>query len=249
MKAFDTVPHQRLLMKLRGYGIEGRILAWIEAFLADRRQRVVVNDSRSSWADVTSGIPQGSVLGPILFIIYINDMPTSVLSSIYLFADDAKVYRSISSNDDPPTLQHDLQQLEKWSERWQLRFNSNKCKVMHLGRQNPVKTTPWAEQRWLQQPARRTLACRAYVDTELTFEKPMHRNCCKPGQQNARTHPSLVYLPRQPVTAETVYQSCQADARVCKCSMDSYPETRPNPTRECSATSNEADTRATRQRI
>ena len=79
-----------------------------------------------------------------------------------------------------------------------------------------------------------------------------HRDCCKPGQQNARTHPSLVYLPRQPVTAKTVYQSCQADARVCKCSMDSYPETRPNPTRECSATtptSNEADTRATRQRL
>ena len=91
-KAFDTVPHQRLLTKLRGYGIEGRILTWIEAFLTDRRQRVVVNDSRSSWADVTSGIPQGSVLGPMLFIIYINDMPTSVLSSIYLFADDAKVY-------------------------------------------------------------------------------------------------------------------------------------------------------------
>ena len=76
-----------------------------------------------------------------------------------------------------------------------------------------------------------------------------HRDCCKPGQQNAWTHPSLVYLPRQPVTAETVYQSCQADARVCKCSMDSYPETRTNPTRECPASSNKADTRATRQRL
>ena len=101
-KAFDTVPHQRLLMILRGYGIEGRIPTWIEAFLADRRQRVVVNNSRSSWADVTSGIPQGSVLGPLLFICYINDMPSSVLSSIYLFADDAKLSRNISSDDDPP---------------------------------------------------------------------------------------------------------------------------------------------------
>ena len=80
------------------------ILAWIEAFIVDRRQRVVVNDIRSSWADVTSGIPQGSVLGPILFICYINDMamPSSVLSSIYLFADDAKLYRNIASDNDLP---------------------------------------------------------------------------------------------------------------------------------------------------
>ena len=168
-KAFDTVPHQRLLMKLRGYGIEGRILTWIEAFLTDRRQRVVVNDSRSSWADVTSGIPQGSVLGPMLFIIYINDMPTSVLSSIYLFADDAKVYRNISSNDDPPTLQHDLQQLEKWSERWQLRFNSNKCKVMHLGRQNPRQNYTMGGTTLATTTSEKDLG--VYVDTELTFEK------------------------------------------------------------------------------
>ena len=101
-KAFDTVPHQRLLMILRGYGIECRIPTWIEAFLTDRRQIVVVNNSRSSWADVTSGIPQGSVLGPMLFICYINDMQSSVLSSIYLFADDAKLSRNMSSDDDPP---------------------------------------------------------------------------------------------------------------------------------------------------
>ena len=153
--------------KLRGYGIEGRILTWIEAFLTDRRQRVVVNDSRSSWADVTSGIPQGSLLGPMLFIIYINDMPTSVLSSIYLFADDAKVYRNISSNDDPPTLQHDLQQLEKWSERWQLRFNSNKCKVMHLGRQNPRQNYTMGGTTLATTTSEKDLG--VYVDTELTF--------------------------------------------------------------------------------
>ena len=242
-KAFDTVPHQRLLMKLRGYGIGGRILTCIEAFLTGRRQRVVVNDSRSSWADVTSGIPQGSVLGPMLFIIYINDMPSSVLSSIYLFADDAKVYRNISSNDDPPTLQHDLQQLEKWSEKWQL--NSNMCNVMHLGQQNPSKLHHGRNNAGYNNQREGPWRVRRH---RIDFRET-HRDCCKPGQQNARTHTSLVYLPRQPVTAETVYQSCQAGARVCKCSMDSYPETRPNPTRECSATSNEADTRATRQRL
>ena len=85
-QAFDTVPHRRLLTKLRGYSVKGRILTWIEVFLTDRRQRVVINDNRSSWVDVTSGIPQGSVLGSMLFICYINDMPSSVQSSIYLFA-------------------------------------------------------------------------------------------------------------------------------------------------------------------
>ena len=131
-KAFDTVPHQRLLMKLRGYGIEGRTLTWIEAFLTDRRQRVVVNDSRSSWADVTSGIPQGSVLGPMLFIIYIKTCQPQFCHPSTSLLMMPRSTETFTSNDDPPTLQHDLQQLEKWSERWQLRFNSNKCKVMHL---------------------------------------------------------------------------------------------------------------------
>ena len=107
------------------------------------------------WADVTSGIPQGSVLGPMLFIIYINDMPSSVVSSIYLFADDANVYRNISSNDDPPILQHDLQQLEKWSAKWQLRLTQTSVRSCTSVNKTPVKTTPWAEQRWLLQPARR----------------------------------------------------------------------------------------------
>ena len=166
-KAFETVHHQRLLMKLRGYGIEGRILTWIEAFLTDRRQRVVLNASRSSWADVTSGIPQGNVIGPMLFIIYINDMPSSVLSSI--FADDAKLYRNMSSNDNHPTLQHDLQQLEKWSEKWQLRFNLNKCKVMHLGRQNPRPNYTMGRTTLATTTSEKDLG--VYVDTELTFEK------------------------------------------------------------------------------
>ena len=89
-KAFDSVPHKRLIGVLRLYGITGRALNWITDFLSGRQQRLVINDSRSSWQPVKSGIPQGSVLGPVLFLININTMPDKIASKVYLFADDAK---------------------------------------------------------------------------------------------------------------------------------------------------------------
>ena len=135
-KAFDTVPHQRLLVKLAGYGIGGKVLKWIAAFLEGRRQRVLVNGSNSSWSPVTSGIPQGSVLGPMLFVCYINDMPDVVDSPIHMFADDTKIFRQMTAQSDQVTLQIDLRQLEAWTKKWQLRFNEEKCKVMHLGQYN-----------------------------------------------------------------------------------------------------------------
>ena len=91
-KAFDTVPHQRLLKKLSAYGIQGKLYSWIEDFLKERKQKVVLNGEESEWAPVSSGIPQGSVLGPTLFLIYINDLPEVVNSCIKLFADDTKLY-------------------------------------------------------------------------------------------------------------------------------------------------------------
>ena len=114
-KAFDSVPHKRLIGILKQYGIKGKTLVWINEFLLTRRQRVVINDSRSEWKDVLSGIPQGSVLGPVLFVIYINSMPNTLKSKLYLFADDAKLYRDITSNKDVELLQEDLRKLEEWS--------------------------------------------------------------------------------------------------------------------------------------
>ena len=116
-KAFDMVPHQRLLVKLKGYGICGKVLQWIAAFLDGRRQRVIINGSTSSWSPVTSGIPQGSVLGPILFVCYINDMPEVVDSPVHIFVDDTKIYRQITTQSDQETLQADLKQLEEWSKK------------------------------------------------------------------------------------------------------------------------------------
>jgi hypothetical protein len=117
-KAFDTVPHQRLLEKMRAYGIQGMILNWVSSFLSGRKQRVVVNGEKSAWADVLSGIPQGSVLGPILFILFINDLPDAVLGTVKLFADDTKAFSRIESVQDSERLQEDLKRLCEWSKEW-----------------------------------------------------------------------------------------------------------------------------------
>ena len=133
-KAFDTVPHRRLLGKLESYGIQGDTLNWIRSFLHDRTQQVVVNGSMSNIAPVISGIPQGTVLGPVLFVIYINDLLDDVSSDGLMFADDTKIFRQISSLEDALHLQDDLKKMEKWSDTWLLKFNAEKCHVLTLGK-------------------------------------------------------------------------------------------------------------------
>ena len=135
-KAFDSVPHKRLLCKLSGYGIRGKLLIWIEAFLSNRWQRVMVKGKASGWSEVSSGVPQGSVLGPLLFLIFINDLPDVVKSSMKIFADDTKVYHTVSTLPDIQELQDDIDALQTWSQNWQLPFNTKKCKLMHLGHRN-----------------------------------------------------------------------------------------------------------------
>ncbi|RUS84500.1 hypothetical protein EGW08_007739 [Elysia chlorotica] len=110
-KAFDTVPHKRLLLKLKGYGIEGKLLAWIRDFLTGRKQRVVVNGEESAWMEVLSGIPQGSVLGPFLFVVFVNDLPNCVHSTTFLFADDTKLTTRVPGG--VQTLQDDLDSLQQ----------------------------------------------------------------------------------------------------------------------------------------
>ena len=136
-KAFDKVPYRRLLSKVRALGIDGMVANWIENWLRDRRQRVVVNGKHSEWAPVTSGVPQGSVLGPLLFIIYINDIDDGILAGISKFADDTKLGMNVSQPENIRQLQEDLRKIGEWSEKWQMPFNANKCKVMHIGYRNP----------------------------------------------------------------------------------------------------------------
>ena len=112
-KAFDTVPHLRLLEKLKAYGIVGKVHMWIKSFLSGRTQRVRINEAMSTRTDVLSGIPQGSILGPILFTIFINDLPDAVQSNCKIFADDTKLYDKSANY---KKLQKDLCSLQEWSD-------------------------------------------------------------------------------------------------------------------------------------
>ena len=130
-KAFDKVPHQRLLLILRAHSIGDSITDWIEQWLADRTQRVVVDGEVTNWKSVLSGVPQGSVLGPILFLIYINDLDDSITRNVLKFADDTKLFRKVNTDGDKQHLQNDLDRLVKWPEKWQMLLNFGKCKCLH----------------------------------------------------------------------------------------------------------------------
>ena len=135
-KAFDSVPHKRLLQKLKSIGIDGDLFNWVKSFLSGRIQRVNVDGVLSDWISVISGVPQGSVLGPLLFVIYINDLSHEVkMNFCKLFADDCKIYGNVGRNIDN-SLHQDLKNLEIWSQKWQLLFNTTKCKVLHFGYSN-----------------------------------------------------------------------------------------------------------------
>ena len=133
-KAFDKVDHELLLTKLKAYGFGPFITNWVRAFLLGRKQRVVLGMAKSSWCEVISGVPQGSVLGPLLFLVYINDMPEVVSHFCKLFADDTKLLAIIRDDSDKIALQKDLDALAKWSKEWRMCFNESKCKVMHFSR-------------------------------------------------------------------------------------------------------------------
>ena len=140
-KAFDKVPHQRLLYKLKFYGIKNQTLTWISAFLSNRTQTVVLDGESSDIAPVTSGVPQGTVLGPVLFLVYINDLSEYMKSSqLRLFADDSIIYKTIKSQKDCDSLQEDLDAAARWESDWLMAFHPDKCSVLTItNKKNPVK--------------------------------------------------------------------------------------------------------------
>ena len=131
-RAFDTVCHRFLLAKLEAYGFDAAIVNWIRNFLANRKQRVAMGSAYSEWVEVASGVPQGSVLGPLLFVIFINDMPKLTNHFCKLYADDSKLIGVVRNSKDVELLQNDLDVLVEWAKQWGMKFNIDKCKVMEI---------------------------------------------------------------------------------------------------------------------
>ena len=138
-KAFDKVPHKKLIYNLHYYGIRGSTHKWIASWLSERYQKVVLDSQASDPIPVLSGVPQGSVLGPVLFLTFINDLPDNIRSSVRLFASDCVLYMNIKSLTDCQILQDDLNSLAQWETDWQMKFNVAKCHSCNEG--DPVRTS------------------------------------------------------------------------------------------------------------
>ena len=169
-KAFDSVPHKRLLSKVKSYGITGDVHAFIQDFLTNRKQKVQVNDSSSDWSDVISGVPQGSVIASLLFVIYINDLPEKIKSAIFLFADDCKFFRQVDSEEDTDIMQEDLNTLHDWSNKWLLKFHPDKCVTLRISlNRDPGEHTYYLGDKALKN-VDETKDLGILVDTKLKFQ-------------------------------------------------------------------------------
>ena len=198
MKAFDKVPHKRLIHKIQKYGIDGNILGWMESFLTNRTQQIVINDEKSNSAFVTSGIPQGSVLGPILFVLYINDLPEVVDQNtfIFLFADDTKAFRQITNEADQKQLQRDINEMVAWSNKWLLRFHPQKCTMMKICKDKSDKESQY-EYTMEGHPLPYSTCEKdigVHIDSNLNFDKHINYSINKANRVLAITKRTFDYM-------------------------------------------------------
>ena len=206
-KAFDKVPHRRLLYKLGYYGIRVSTHKWISSWLSERSQKVVLDGQASDPVPVLSGVPQGSVLGPVLFLIFINDLPDNIRSSVRLFADDCVLYRNIKSPIDCQILQDDLNSLSQWDTDWQMKFNVAKCHSMRVTRHLPDKQISFdytLHQQKLEQVQSAKYLGLTITDN-LDWGQHVSEISCKATKTMGFLRPNLALAPRH--TKEVAYKT------------------------------------------
>jgi hypothetical protein len=178
-KAFDKVSHWRLILKLKKYGITGQTNGWVKAFLDNRKQRVVCSGESSGWAPVLSGVPQGSVIGPLLFLLYINDLPENVRSKVRLFADDTIIYRTITDKADAQELQKDINKLAEWEDTWKMKFHPDKCNLLHVTRKKKTEVNAYNLHGHTLEKVNSTKYLGLTIDNKLSWNKHIQNICNK----------------------------------------------------------------------
>ena len=168
-KAFDRVNHHFLLYKLSSYNVHPGIICLIRSYLSDRKHRVVVDGHCSNWNTVPSGVPQGSILGPTLFSLFVNDIPNSFTNNCLLFADDLKVFRRIGCPSDASSLQEDLDKIMSWSSTWNLFLNINKCSVLSLSLKKKPICVSYTLGNDMLKRVNVQKDLRIFIDSRLTF--------------------------------------------------------------------------------
>ena len=179
-KAFDKVSRKRLIHRLRDFGFRGSILKWFKSYLEDRRQQTTILGATSSPSPVTSGVPQGSILGPVLFLIYGNDLSSSVTnSSVATFADDTKLFKEVASNEDATAMQNDLNNFNSSSGEIGLKLNNSKCKVLRITRKYHQVEYPYNLEDKLLETPNYELDLGVWISNNLTWRKQVTEQAAK----------------------------------------------------------------------
>jgi len=210
VKAFDTVPHKRLLHKLHWYGIRSNIYCWLVDFLSEHFQRVVLDGVTSSHIPVSSGVPQGTVLGPILFLIYFNDLFEVVkYSTLRLYANDCIIYHPISNTHDDDKLQQDIDSILLWAHTWQMKFNTFNCCYMHISEATKLKM----ETQYKLEDTHLTLS-NQFKYLGVTLQSDLKWNC-HVEEKVAKTNQILAMIRRNVCVASATTRELAYNTLVC----------------------------------